>query len=105
MAFTQPHGVFHEADCICRRLKEKSTQKTSPAVANGALGSTTGTVHMLIVNKKSKTKIAFCACFAGRMTQIQVKSVSQNFKLFTVAVSVKKDFMSIVLLLFTTKEH
>jgi hypothetical protein len=39
--------------------KEKSMPKTSPVVANGVLGSTTGTVHMLLENKEKHDKHCF----------------------------------------------
>jgi hypothetical protein len=34
------------------KKKEKAAPKASPAVANGVLGSTTGTVHLLLENKR-----------------------------------------------------
>jgi hypothetical protein len=39
--------------------KEKAAPKTSPAVADGVLGSTTGTVHLLLENKGKKDKNYF----------------------------------------------
>ena len=42
-----------------QKKKEKSTPKTSPAVANGVLGSTTGTVHMLLENKEKQDENCF----------------------------------------------
>jgi hypothetical protein len=86
--------------------EEKSTPKTSPAGANGVLESTTGTVHMLLEKKIEKPdKNCFLRMRRWKNDPDTGEKWVLTFELFTAAVSVKKNFISIVLLLFTMKKH
>jgi hypothetical protein len=58
--------------------KEKSTPKTSPVVANGVLGSTTGTVHMLLENKEKHDKNCFLCMLCWKNDPIAVEKWVPN---------------------------